>query len=255
MNHEYFRCDREANIDSVLANIRKQKPEKGQGLAAGLYSGLRRWTAAKIMKNDGEAAEVEQEIMQDGKRKVQWSEISATCVIGDSIIIGFGNGAVICIDTSQGLEMEKSITYRNMNFTGAENKAVDKLRVLTIESFGTKDIQVESIVLSLSGGRIGFHNFPGFSPCDYLDLDEIIDFEWYKKSVTIRDEKSLKKVDEYYLACLSIPDAYKQKKLKIYLFDRNLETFECITKINLMGSKDLPIFDGGISVYQGIFLI
>ena len=99
--------------------------------------------------------------------------------------------------------MEKSITFKDLNFTGKENKAVDKLRVLNIESIGTKDIQVESIVLSLSGGKIGFHNFPEFSPCDYLDLDEIIDFEWYKKPITIRDEKSLKKVDEYYLASLT----------------------------------------------------
>lgn len=39
-------------------------------MAAGIYSGLRRWTAAKIMKNENEVVEVEPEIMQDGKRKV-----------------------------------------------------------------------------------------------------------------------------------------------------------------------------------------
>jgi hypothetical protein len=42
---------------------------------------------------------VKKQVLQPGKMEVNWNEITCTCAVGDSLIMGFGNGALVCLDT------------------------------------------------------------------------------------------------------------------------------------------------------------
>ena len=47
-------------------------------------------------------------MVQDGKKKYGWNDVSATAACGDRLLLGFGNGALVCIDTSSSKGANKS---------------------------------------------------------------------------------------------------------------------------------------------------
>ena len=116
----------------------------------------------------------------DGKKKYGWFEISATAACGDGLLLGFGNGALVAVDTSNSNATNKSqaggtkvknVIAQALHFTGPEDHAVDKLQIMYMESssrearadkmqFTQNPAQVECLVVSLSGGRVNFHTWP-----------------------------------------------------------------------------------------------
>ena len=72
--------------------------------------------------------ETEPDIIQDGKQKFGWYDVSATAATEDILIVGFGNGALLTIDTKNNVKKDslESIKYANWNFT-SDNQPVDKL--------------------------------------------------------------------------------------------------------------------------------
>jgi len=86
-------------------------------------------------------------VVLDGKKKYGWHDISATAACGDGLLLGFGNGALVAIDTSQsnsnaisksqsqtsGTKV-KNIINHDLKFTGPEDNAVDKLQIMYMES-------------------------------------------------------------------------------------------------------------------------
>jgi len=120
-------------------------------------------------------------------------------------------------------------------------------------------------VVSLSGGTVNFHTWPELNKREYLpDVTEVLDFEYYKKTRSTRGSKS----NQYFIAALlKTPGQNVTATLKIFEFVATGDTkrqFEHVTKIPLTPpqrnprddtSLVFPIFDGGIKVYQDIFLI
>lgn len=166
-----------------------------------------------------------------------------------------------------------------MHLTGPENKPVDKLQIMYMESSSREAragdkaqsaptaAQVECLVVSLSGGTVNFHTWPDLDKREYLaEVAHVLDFEYYKKTKSARGSKS----NQYFIAALFKSSGSQQNvvtaTLKIFEFvtSGNRRGFEYVTKIPLQGpqmnpgqshSPTFPIFDGGISVYQDIFLI
>ena len=52
---------------------------------------------------------VKKTVLQPGKMEVNWSDITCTCAVGDSLIMGFGNGALISIDTRNNVPVNEAI--------------------------------------------------------------------------------------------------------------------------------------------------
>lgn len=90
--------------------------------------------------------ENEQEVVLDGKKTYGWHDISAAAACGDALLLGFGNGALVAIDTSQSNSSAlsksqvgngtkvKNILADKMAFTGPKDHAVDKLQIMYMES-------------------------------------------------------------------------------------------------------------------------
>jgi hypothetical protein len=89
--------------------LKEKKPQRGArgvaGVGASVAGALRRAGKAAMSAvgagQHEEVQEVEQEVVQDGKKKYGWYEISASAACGDTLLLGFGNGALVCIDTAQ----------------------------------------------------------------------------------------------------------------------------------------------------------
>ena len=58
--------------------------------------------------------------------EINWSDITCTCAVGDSLIMGFGNGALICIDTRNNVPVNESIQFVDLSFTDSSDKSEDK---------------------------------------------------------------------------------------------------------------------------------
>ena len=88
-----------------------EKPNKKiQSATASLLSSVGSFISSKLQRNtqDDEELKIEQlkkdMMKQPGKKvKVEWDEITASCAYKHSLILGFGNGAVIqvAIDNSK----------------------------------------------------------------------------------------------------------------------------------------------------------
>ena len=61
-------------------------------------NGIGSWLKGNNSKKK-EILDTEPEVIQDGKRKHGWYEVSATAACEDVLLIGFGNGALVCLDT------------------------------------------------------------------------------------------------------------------------------------------------------------
>ena len=122
------------------------------------------------------------------------------------------------------------------------------------------------MVVSLSGGTVNFHTWPDLSPKPYLaEVAQVLDFEYYKKTRSARGSKS----NQYFIAGLFKSGSAQTVTATLKIFEFVAaggagRQFEYVTKIPLQrpqvnpgldSSLAFPIFDGGISVYQDIFLI
>jgi hypothetical protein len=38
-------------------------------------------------------------VFHPGKKEASWNDITCSCAAGDSLILGFGNGALVCLNT------------------------------------------------------------------------------------------------------------------------------------------------------------
>ena len=65
-------------------------------------------------------------VLQPGKLEVEWNDITCTCAVGDSLIMGFGNGALVAIDTRNNVELKDCIQYIDLNFSDSSDKSEDK---------------------------------------------------------------------------------------------------------------------------------
>jgi hypothetical protein len=64
---------------------------------------------------------------QPGRRNFDWKDISCSCACGDSLMLGFGNGAFMCIDTRNEIALADSIKYKNLYFTDTvDSNSVDQ---------------------------------------------------------------------------------------------------------------------------------
>ena len=137
---------------------------------------------------------IKKPVLHPGKMDVNWDDITCTCAVGDSLIMGFGNGALVCLDTRSNIQLSDSIQFIDLGFTDSNEKSediqeqpIEKLKMLYMDPMqqlnnGVSKIiaQGESLLLSLSGGTISCNSFPEFEKLDVLDVDQILDFEIYK---------------------------------------------------------------------------
>ena len=67
----------------------------------GGFGKLRKGALNLLGAHQNEALKEEDHVVvQDGKKEFGWNEISATAACGDALLLGFGCGALICIETS-----------------------------------------------------------------------------------------------------------------------------------------------------------
>ena len=78
------------------------------------------------------------------KPVVGWTDVTASTVINDTLILGFGNGALSCLDTKARVAKEESLSHLELNFTGEEDHYVEKLRTMAIDGlFQHEDIGIK----------------------------------------------------------------------------------------------------------------
>lgn len=125
-------------------------------------------------------------------------------------------------------------------------------------------------MFSLSGGIISNHSLPNLEKVEFLDIDQIIDFEIYSYRIN-SPIKNVGPIKQYYMATLQPGE--KGRLLKIFQILDYGQDFKQITKVSLEGpsglllneqqdalNKDaanpaLPVFDGGIAVFRDNFVI
>lgn len=185
------------------------------------------------MENDEDDDPYEEHV---GRKKLNMKELTCSVANGDTIILGFGNGAVAVLSTrcdhlvAQDDELIKKI---DLKFS---KKPIEKLRVIHIERQG----RVYQLLLSLSGTMINCHFLPNLEKCEAdLEADKIIDFEPYQCP------KGQSQV--HLLAAL-----FKFHIIKVYMFDIVNFSYRFVSYFKV---NPYPIFDGGIAVYKNVFLI
>ena len=131
-NHEYFQPIKEGKIDFIIDKVRV-KPQKGSVLnATQMVTSFTNFIRRSIARKPAEPTE-EDKAVAAKKTQVGWTDITASCVIEDTLILGFGNGALACLDTKKSIQKEESITHLELNFSGEEDHHIEKLRTLAID--------------------------------------------------------------------------------------------------------------------------
>ena len=73
-------------------------------------------------------------IFQPGKNKdIDWGDITASCASGDNVILGFGNGALVCYNTQENVPQNEAIKKMDLNFSGSGDKPIDKLKLVHMD--------------------------------------------------------------------------------------------------------------------------
>ena len=77
---------------------------------------------------------ITKDIYQPGRNKeIDWSDITASCASGEHVILGFGNGALVCYNTQENVPQNEAIKKLDLNFTGAGDKPIDKLKLVHMD--------------------------------------------------------------------------------------------------------------------------
>ena len=73
-------------------------------------------------------------------KKVGWDEITSSCAIKDTLFLGFGNGALVKLNSLEPIQQKGdlnawngNVTVVNLSFSGPENKPVNKLAVYQMD--------------------------------------------------------------------------------------------------------------------------
>lgn len=109
-------------MDFVIQMV-MQKPQRNKGITAAVRSTFTSLTNSVMSygkKKDTFALETANQIKlkeQPGKRTFDWKDISCSCACGDTLMLGFGNGAFMCLNTRNDIALADSIMYKNLNFT------------------------------------------------------------------------------------------------------------------------------------------
>lgn len=87
-------------LDFIIQKV-KAKPRKNQGVGAtrllnsltSLFNYGKKDLAIEPDKTE------KKQMIQPGKKEVDWNDITCSCAVGDSLILGFGNGSLVSIST------------------------------------------------------------------------------------------------------------------------------------------------------------
>jgi hypothetical protein len=127
-NHEYFNVNKEYKLDFVIQKV-KSKPRKNMGVnptrIINSLTSFFNYSTKKELAIEPDKT-VKKKVLQPGKMDINWSDITCTCAVGDSLIMGFGNGALICIDTRNNVPVNESIQFVDLSFTDSGDKSEDK---------------------------------------------------------------------------------------------------------------------------------
>jgi hypothetical protein len=194
-NYEYFRFDQQHQLDDLVAKI-KAKPNRKQAISAvNLFNSVSSYFSKRFggQAQNAEIANAEKTKQEQPGKKVNpdWAEITASCAFQDNLLLGFGNGALVMCKIDEKSGIADKIVHIDLNFTGDDDLPVDKLQILTMDlppsNLGiepsSKQELTKSILLTLSGGIISCHYLPSFEKLEFLDIDQILDFESYNYKI------------------------------------------------------------------------